>query len=238
MPGPPPQIAGNRLVLTTDLFNLIALAYGKDCLILKTHDLISGGPAWIKSDQFVIQALIPEGSPSYTANQLDKGEAPRLAMIIQTLLADRFKLALHRETREVPVYALTIAKGGPKLRQYEEGSCDPTPRASPPRPGEKRMCVPGAIIRKPPDFTSWSLTADAVSIDVFSNHILSLMLSHPIIDKTGIKGVFSIHQLRSTTLLRFQGSNPLSVFQRRYPRSPGLHRSSTRCRNSSALNWN
>lgn len=78
----------------------------------------------MKSDQFAIQALIPEGSPEYTANQLDKAEAPRLAMMIQNLLADRFKLALHRENREVPVYALTVAKGGPKLH-YEEGNAIP-----------------------------------------------------------------------------------------------------------------
>lgn len=37
--------------------------------------------------------------------------------MLQTLLADRFKLALHRETKELPVYAMVVAKGGPKLRE-------------------------------------------------------------------------------------------------------------------------
>src|SRR5207247_6757146 len=109
--------------------------------------------------------------------------------MIQSLLVDRFKLALRRETKDLPVYVLTVARGGPKLQQFVEGSCDPTPNAAPPRPGQKRRCAGGGIRRKPPNFTSWGLAADGASIDRFIN-ILSLLLTRPIIDKTGITGLF------------------------------------------------
>jgi uncharacterized protein (TIGR03435 family) len=68
--------------------------------------------------------------------------------MLQALLEDRFRLKLHRESRIVPVYALTIAKGGPKLQLLKEGSCtvldleNPTP---PPPPGEKPAVACGAI---------------------------------------------------------------------------------------------
>jgi uncharacterized protein (TIGR03435 family) len=190
--GPPPQIIGNRFSATTDLYDLITLAYGVDCLNVKVHDLLSGGPGWIKSDQFVIQAIIPEGTPSYTIKQLFSGNAPKLQMMIQTLLADRFKLALHREIRDLPVYALTISTGGPKLAPFEEGSCDPSPRSAPPRPGEKRTCIPGGGRKIPADNTRFEFTADGASIDAFTNQ-LSFFLSRPVINRTGMTGVFSIH---------------------------------------------
>ena len=64
---------------------------------------ITGGPAWIDSDLFEINA---------------KADAPRSwgtlnGLMLRTLLEDRFKLKIRRETRGAPVYALTIAKGGP-----------------------------------------------------------------------------------------------------------------------------
>lgn len=67
---------------------------------------ISGGPSWLESERFDIV-----GKP-------DMGGAPnmsQLRMMLQKLLADRFQLSLHREKKELSVYALTVAKGGPKL---------------------------------------------------------------------------------------------------------------------------
>jgi uncharacterized protein (TIGR03435 family) len=66
---------------------------------------ISGGPSWVESAGFNIIAK-PEG-----------GEPPpeQMRTMLQKLLADRFQMTLHRETREMPVYALVVAKGGPKF---------------------------------------------------------------------------------------------------------------------------
>ena len=79
--------------------------------------LIQGGPSWFSSETFDIQAKA--GS---AANQELKGlsgdqrEAVKHRML-QGLLADRFKLAVHRETKALPGYALVIAKNGPKLQE-------------------------------------------------------------------------------------------------------------------------
>src|SRR5258706_11453330 len=71
---------------------------------------IWGGPDWIDSAHYDIDA-----------NAKDK-PAPKewlqtMTSLLQPLLEDRFKLKLHRETKELPVYVLTVAKGGPKFQQ-------------------------------------------------------------------------------------------------------------------------
>jgi uncharacterized protein (TIGR03435 family) len=111
-----PQInPGRFFTRDTTLLALILWAYGKDCQIFHGSDLIVGGPGWIKSDGFDIEAVIPEDSPKYTTAQLRTGNAPKLQMMLQTLLADRFNLVARREMKEMPVYVLTLGKSGPKL---------------------------------------------------------------------------------------------------------------------------
>ncbi len=66
------------------------------------------GPDWIRSSRWNVLARLPEGAP------LD--QVPEM---MQTLLAERFRLKVHREKREQPVYALEVAKGGPKLETVE-----------------------------------------------------------------------------------------------------------------------
>ena len=66
---------------------LVITAYGQDCT------LVEGGPAWARSGEYYeIQALLPAGTPSYTMQDLMKGNAPRLQRMLQNLLADRFRL--------------------------------------------------------------------------------------------------------------------------------------------------
>src|ERR1700723_1700725 len=66
---------------------------------------ILGGPGWIDSDHYDIEAKA-EGNPSQD----------EMKLMLQRLFADRFALALHRETKEVPIYELTVAKGGIKIQ--------------------------------------------------------------------------------------------------------------------------
>lgn len=73
---------------------------------------ISGGAAWINSDRYSINARV-EGTQS---------QGTMRGPMMQALLEDRFNLKIHREAREILVYALTVAKGGPKLQQFKEGS--------------------------------------------------------------------------------------------------------------------
>jgi len=67
------------------------------------------GPAWLDSEQYDISARAPEAA----------GE-DQLRLMLQALLAERFKLALHRKTEQLPVYSLVVAKGGPKLHEVQQ----------------------------------------------------------------------------------------------------------------------
>jgi uncharacterized protein (TIGR03435 family) len=117
-----PQLASSRFSITnTTVFQLIALAYGESCQRWEQQssdsDALSGGPKWIREDHFDIQAVIPAGTPTYSPGQLAGGRAPEIQMMLQSMLSDRFKLILERRTKEVPVYLLTIEKGGLKISQ-------------------------------------------------------------------------------------------------------------------------
>ncbi len=69
---------------------------------------VIGGPGWIDSDQFFIEA---KGDPAATPEQC-------LAMM-QSLLEDRFRLAAHKEMRQLPIYSLVVAPGGPKFHESD-----------------------------------------------------------------------------------------------------------------------
>jgi uncharacterized protein (TIGR03435 family) len=141
---------------------------------------ISGGPAWVYSDAYDINAVAP-GNASEEAM-----EGPML----QALLEDRFKLKLHRETKDVPVYALTVAKGGPKLTPSKAGSCvafDFT-QGPQPLPAGQRYCNNMVGGRRGPNTT---IDAEGSTLDAFSR-LLTLILDRPIVDKTGIPGKFDI----------------------------------------------
>jgi uncharacterized protein (TIGR03435 family) len=79
---------------------------------------ISGGPAWMSGQTYDIEAKSSGGAEvdirKMSEEQRDEFEK-RILSRLQTLLADRFDLAIHRETKEMPVYELVVAKGGPKL---------------------------------------------------------------------------------------------------------------------------
>src|SRR5487761_973224 len=118
-------IGRGRFNYTDSLYGLILRAYGiQGCrpFVIRDGDcaLLSGGPAWLKRNRFDIQAKTPDGAPDYTYFQFLEGQAPRLQLMLQALLADRFNLKVHREMKQTPVYALTIAKKGPKLKNAEE----------------------------------------------------------------------------------------------------------------------
>jgi uncharacterized protein (TIGR03435 family) len=80
---------------------------------------ILGGPPWLDSTMFDMEA---KSGPSIDAElqALPSDQARhRKQLMVQALLADRCKLAAHQETRELPVYALVVAKGGPKFKPSE-----------------------------------------------------------------------------------------------------------------------
>jgi uncharacterized protein (TIGR03435 family) len=99
------RITGGRLISTNWTLDLLMReAYG-----LRSSQ-ISGGPNWVNSDRFSIEA-VASGDPG----------REQMLLMLQGLLEDRFKLKVHRETKEGNVYVLSVAKGGPKLKPPKEG---------------------------------------------------------------------------------------------------------------------
>ncbi|MGA3242935.1 MAG: TIGR03435 family protein [Bryobacteraceae bacterium] len=145
------------------------------------HVPVSGGPAWIDSDRYDIDATA-EGAP---------GQAMMSGPMIQALLEDRFKLKIHRETREVPVYAMTVSKGGARLQVGQPGKCftwnpgHPVPPSQ--RPPGLSPC--GVFAPSPAKDGSYMYGTTLANFCVQ----LSLVLDRDVIDKTAIAGVFDIH---------------------------------------------
>jgi uncharacterized protein (TIGR03435 family) len=178
--GPSP----GRLTVCTTLANLIPQAYVYNATgqhsptaQIVSPVTIEGAPAWVDSDLFQINA---------------KAESAQIREMLwgpmmQALLEDRFKLKIRRESREVPAYAFTVAKGGPKIQRVI-GTCGartfpPTPIA----PGEID-CGPLGTERKGPNM-AWGFVGE---MDDFSK-ILNSVMDRPVIDKTGLTGVFTFH---------------------------------------------
>jgi uncharacterized protein (TIGR03435 family) len=133
---------------------------------------IFGGPKWLNSERFDIEAKMD----SSTADQLrtlnrDQRKLQTRAMF-QQLLADRFKLTVHWETRELPVYALVVAKSGPNLQESKEsdGSANTSTSTG--------------------QLTARGLTM--VDIALTLTQELSRELGRVVIDKTGIAGRYDV----------------------------------------------
>ena len=108
--------------------------------------------------------------------------------MLQALLEDRFQLKIHRETREVPVYALTVEQGGSRLKPFEEGSCIAMPLKVP-LPTlvlGQRYCKVRVGIQPP------VVDAQGSTLTEFAQ-LLDLVLDRPVIDKTGSTQKFDIH---------------------------------------------
>src|SRR4051794_30265187 len=76
---------------------------------------ITGGPGWLTSDHFDVNAKMPEGFvPTPGPPEAGSGPGP-VQLMMRALLAERFKLGVHNETRESPIYALIVARSDGKL---------------------------------------------------------------------------------------------------------------------------
>jgi uncharacterized protein (TIGR03435 family) len=108
----------NRLSSTCNAHELIVAAYSME------RWQVIGGPAWLSTDLFEVDAKTSEDLSRDTDRVLALGRpAPRRMMLmLQTLLAERFNLKVHRETREDNVFTLVVAKGGPKLQAPKDTS--------------------------------------------------------------------------------------------------------------------
>jgi len=136
----------------TPLKALLQVAYGVNGFE------IAGGPKWLESDRYDVIA-----KPAASENLSEEQMKP----MIQQLLVDRFRLKIHRKTRELPVYSMVVGKNGPKLT------------ANTGAPGPGWGMGPG------------QLDAHKISMAMLASALES-QLDRNIIDKTGIRGDYDV----------------------------------------------
>jgi len=129
------------------------------------------GPDWMTTTRYEVVATIPAGVP--------RDQVP---LMWQALLADRFKLTLHREKKEVPVYALVVGKNGPKMKEAED-------TGGPPADGPVKF--PGMMGggRGMVQMGRGKLTANKMTVGSFAD-LLSRQMDRPVIDETGLKPAY------------------------------------------------
>jgi uncharacterized protein (TIGR03435 family) len=164
------------------LWYCITYAYGK-----KSYQVF-GGPEWVKTAHYDIVAKGPAGT-----------RRDQLPEMMQRLLAERFKLQVHRETRKLPALALIVGKNGPKLMEAEAGSGD----------GQGGTLVGMSATEE----GSERMDVKAGSMSTLVN-MLSSVLGRPVVDQTGLGGrydfVFEFTRDEATrpTVVRGYGEPP------------------------------
>jgi uncharacterized protein (TIGR03435 family) len=154
------------------------------------EDLISGAPSWADSARFDIDAKVA-GSD---VDALKKLSPEQRRLLLQPLLADRFKLKIHTETKQLPVYELVLAKGGSKLKEATAGDTYANGIKGPDGVGR------GGMMR----FGPGQLTAQAVPLTTLAN-MLSQQLHRTVLDKTGLTGKYDLE----LTWTPEQGADPM-----------------------------
>src|SRR5690242_5546021 len=124
-------------------------AYG----IPDDREFVLIGPGWLGTERFDILAKFPAD------------QAADVRKMTQSLLAERFKLQLHREMRQLPAYGLVVAKNGPKIRAADEGA----PRTEG-RPGR--------------------LDATRITVQKLCD-LIARLVGQPVLNETGLNGVYS-----------------------------------------------
>jgi uncharacterized protein (TIGR03435 family) len=172
---------GTLRVMNFPLKLIIIEAYG---LPLQSSQRLSGGPDWINSEKYDIEASAPQGAVPVGIS--GKSRSDRLMLMLQTLLADRFKLTVHRETKQMTVYALVASKNGPRVQRakIDEKDCPESSNLVAPAPGTDYChAFFGGQGR--------GIHGKTVSMSELGTW-LENWTDHPVKDKTGFKALFDI----------------------------------------------
>jgi uncharacterized protein (TIGR03435 family) len=151
---------------------------------------LSGGPSWIDSERYDIDATTAD-TPDDLRREGREIFNDRRRQMLQALLADRFKLTLARETKDLPVYALVVTKSGPKFHESTPLP-PPDPAAAPPVPPEPPK--PGQPFRGRAimlSFGSGQLNMNGAPMKAFAD-ALSDQLGRKVLDKTGLTGNYDL----------------------------------------------
>jgi uncharacterized protein (TIGR03435 family) len=155
---------------------------------------ITGGPSWLASDHFDINAKVPDEFRAMAPPAPGSGPGP-LQLMIRALLAERFKLVVHNETKESPIYALILARSdgklGPGLKKsvvdcatvFAAGRGRGGAMPPPPQPGERMQCG----MRIGPG----NLMGGGALMPQFAN-TLGMFAGRVVVDRTGLEGAYDV----------------------------------------------
>jgi uncharacterized protein (TIGR03435 family) len=154
---------------------------------VKAHQ-VTGAP-WMATERYDIQARLPEGGK--------RGQVPAM---LQSLLAERFAMQLHRETREFKVYALTVAKGGPRLTPSPAEEAAPEPQPGGQIRGGLAVGPGGAMTRSGPGGNSQvtpgpggnlHIAVKKMTMEAFAD-LINRYCDQPVVDMTELKGNYDL----------------------------------------------
>jgi uncharacterized protein (TIGR03435 family) len=172
---------GRYEVRTATMVDLISIAYNKE------SNTILGGPNWLDWDRFDVIAKVPLGA-----------SRENLSPMMQNLLADRFKLIVHNDSKPMPAFALTAGKGKPKLKEAVKNDdpkgCQGVPQNPPPG------TVPYQVI------ACHSITMASFA-DVLRGFGAGTYVPDPVVDQTGITGEWDF-ELKFTPRNRLAQAGP------------------------------
>jgi bla regulator protein BlaR1 len=170
--GGPPPLARDEVLMYVNARLLIASAYNVQAF---ARSEITGGPDWIDNQVFEVHGRIEHSVSDAMQKMSAKQRQQQIELMEQSLLSDRFKLQIHFETKELPEFAMVVAKGGPNMI------------ASAPSAPHGR--APGT-----PKGQGWAVKASGTSI----GSLIDTLQMQPeiggrlIVDQTGLDGFYEI----------------------------------------------
>ena len=178
----PVQPGGRFTLMYRTLRQLIAFAYAPDGMPPLQDFQIAGGPSWAGSEHFDVVAIMPGNPP------LGRASGDLARAMLRTLLTDRFKLVVRTEAREVPVYALVVARSdgtfGPALKRQTFDCEHAPPPATLPEPDSPPQRPCGLLRGGPNSFSYFGVPVEAIARG------LTIPSGRPVIDRTGLQGRF------------------------------------------------
>lgn len=179
----PQTRAGRYEIRTATMADLISSAYGVD------GDKVFGGPNWLELDRYDVTGKLPPGSTPQRAK-----------LMLQALLAERFHLVAHADTKPMPAYALTAKH--PSLKDADpsaEKGCQGKPRPQ------------GTPATAPVEVSCHGLTAAEIATNL--HDMAGGYLRQPVVDSTGLKGTYDFDlKWTSRNRLAAAGADGISVF--------------------------
>lgn len=169
------EFSSGRVSVEAPAYSLIRASYGL------RWDQMVGGPGWTRDEYYSVTAKA--GRPA---------GASEMWPMMATLLEDRFHLKAHREKRQMPVYKLSVASGGLKLRQYACASWAERTPSPPPARGAAFALPCGRLVAymiergAGEEFLGGKISMSSLA------EFLTRQLRHPVMDETGYKGTFDI----------------------------------------------